>query len=266
MPPPIATFSGSRKVASITRPGSPRGFTSTTHRHSFPSMDRTTSPRAPSGPPGSMTGLAKISRPPPICATSKEAPPTLSRIRTSAECPPDPLENPAVFMAPSFEDIERRASRYAQRRGLELGPRQEAGKDGIVFWTLGSPDGPTAVKALRRSDLYKRELACYRRLDERGVGQVCGHSVPQLLGHDDELLVIEMTIVTKPYVLDFAGAYIDDPPEFPPYVMEERHAHWAEVFENRWPAVQAIIAHFRRYGIHLLNPSPGNIAFEGDDG
>jgi len=170
-------------------------------------------------------------------------------------------------MAPSFEDIERRASLYARRRGLELGPRLGDGgdgKDGIVFSTLGSPGGPTAVKALRRSDLYKRELACYRRLAEHGVDQVRGHSVPKLLGHDVELLVIEMTIVTKPYVLDFAGAYIDDPPEFPPDVMEERHAHWGEVFEDRWPAVQGIMAQFRRYGIHLLEPSPGNIALEGE--
>jgi len=164
-----------------------------------------------------------------------------------------------------MEDIERRASLYAQRRGLELGPRLGYGKDGTIFSTLGSPLGPTAVKALRRWDLYQRELACYRRLAEHGVAEVCGHSVPQFLGHDDELLVIEMTIVSRPYVLDFAGAYIDDPPEFPPEVMEERHAHWAEVFEDRWPVVHDIMARLRLHGVHVLDPSPGNIAFEGDD-
>lgn len=139
------------------------------------------------------------------------------------------------------------------------------GKDGTVFSTLGSSRGPTAVKALIRLDFYERELACYRRLAKLAVVQVCGHNVPHLLGHDDELMVIEMTVVTKPYVLDFAGAYVDDPPEFPTEVMEERNAHWAEVFEDRWPAVQSITAQFRRYGIYLLDPSPRNIAFEGDD-
>jgi len=167
-------------------------------------------------------------------------------------------------MDPSGEDIEQRALLYARRRGLELGPRLGDGKDGTVFSTRGSPRGPTAAKALLRRDLYQRELACYRRLAEHGVVQVGGHNVPQLLGHDDELLVVEMTIVSKPYVLDFAGAYIDDPPEFPPEVMEERYAHWAEIFENRWPAAHRIIAQFRRYGVYLVDPSPANIAFEGD--
>jgi hypothetical protein len=176
-------------------------------------------------------------------------------------------------MLPSSEDTTRQASLYAQRRGLSLGPRLGYGKDGIVFSTLppGDPPGnwagPTAIKALARPDLYSREVEAYRRLAERGVGgpvQVCGHSVPRLLGHDDELLVVEMTIVTRPFVLDFAGAYLDAPPEFPDEVMEERRAHWAEVFEDHWPVVQRIMAEFHRHGIYLLDPSPSNIAFEGD--
>jgi hypothetical protein len=177
-------------------------------------------------------------------------------------------------MLPFLENIVRRASLYVQQRGLRLGPRLGDGKDGIVFSTLGAAAatatrwrGPTAVKALARDDLYARELACYRRLAEHGIGghvQVCGHNVPQLLGHADELLVVEMTIVTKPYVLDFAGAYLDEPPEFPAEVMEERNAHWSEVFEGRWPAAQRIITQFERYGVYLLDPSPRNIAFEGE--
>lgn len=174
-------------------------------------------------------------------------------------------------MLPFLEDIARRASLlYAQRRwggGLELGPRLGVGKDGIVFSTVGSPTGPTAVKALARADLYGRELTCYRRLAVRGVGgpvQVCGHNVPQLLDHDDKLLVIEMTIVTRPFVLDFAGAYLDTAPEFPIDIMEDRHARWAEDFGGRWPKVQRIMAEFRTHGIFLLDPSPGNIGFEGD--
>lgn len=168
-------------------------------------------------------------------------------------------------MSASPEEIKQRASFYARRRGLELGQLLGDGKDGTVFSTLRSPRGPTALKALLRPDLYQRELACYLRLTEHGVDQVCGHNVPQLLGHDDELLVIEMTIVSRPYVLDFAGAWLDRPPEFPAEVMDERAAHWAEVFEGRWPAVQGIIGQFRRYGVYLLDPSPWNIAFEGED-
>ena len=176
-------------------------------------------------------------------------------------------------MLPSSGDKIQPAFQYARQRGLSLGPRLGYGKDGTVFSTLpqdvspGNWAGPTAIKAMARDDLYARELAVYRRLAERGIGgpiRVCGHNVPQLLGQDDELLVIEMTIVTRPFVLDFASAYLDEPPEFPAEVMEERYTHWSDVFEGQWPAVQRIMAEFRRYGIYLLDPSPGNIAFEGD--
>jgi hypothetical protein len=44
---------------------------------------------------------------------------------------------------------------------------------------------------------------------------VLGFNVPQLIGFDDELHVIEMTVVKRPFVLDFAAAYLDVRPEFP---------------------------------------------------
>lgn len=229
-----------------------------------------------------VTGWKNVSRPSPTWETSNDSSPTRKRIRTSAECPPIPLlplDLPvpsfrfSAFMLPSFKDTTRRASLYAQRRGLGIGPRLGFGKDGTVISTLpsdalqGNWNGPVAIKALSRHDLYARELSVYHRLAEHGIGgpvRVCGHNVPRLLGHDDELLVIEMTIVARPFVLDFAGAYLDSPPIFPADIMEERYAHWGEVFESRWPAVQRIMAEFRRYGVYLLDPSPNNIAFEGD--
>jgi len=170
-------------------------------------------------------------------------------------------------MIPFLEDAVRRAAEYARYRELRFGPRLGDGKDGIVISTFGTSRGSTALKAFVRSDLYVRELACYQRLAENNIGgpvQICGHNVPLLLGQDDDLCVIEMTIVTRPYVLDFAGAYLDEPPEFPPEVMEERLAHWADVFEDRWPAVQRIMSQFRRHGVYLLDPSPKNIAFVDD--
>jgi hypothetical protein len=47
------------------------------------------------------------------------------------------------------------------------------------------------------------------------VTKIQGFNVPQLLGHDDEIWIIDMSIVTRPFVLDFAGAYLDVPPQFP---------------------------------------------------
>lgn len=115
----------------------------------------------------------------------------------------------------------------------------------------------------RRND---RELACYRRLQSRGVTRVCGHNVPILLGHDDALGVLEMTVVARPYVLDFATVTLDQPPDFPKEVLAERQRHWSWVFgAERWARVQIIIAHFQRMGIYLLDPNPRNIAFSPEE-
>ncbi len=85
--------------------------------------------------------------------------------------------------------------------------------------------------------------------------------VPQLIRFDDELRVIEMTIVTRPFLLDFAGAYLDFPPQF----SEEIWAHWQlekrEQFEDRWPTVQAVLAALEELDIHMVDVSPSNIAF-----
>ena len=45
-----------------------------------------------------------------------------------------------------------------------------------------------------------------------------------------ELLIVEMTVVARPLVLDFAGAYLDQVPEFPAGVLEDWEAAKQEQF------------------------------------
>lgn len=40
-------------------------------------------------------------------------------------------------------------------------------------------------------------------------------TVPELLGYDDGFLIVQMTIVTRPFVLDCAGAFLDQPTTSP---------------------------------------------------
>ena len=88
-----------------------------------------------------------------------------------------------------------------------------------------------------------------------------GFAVPQLIDFDNVLLALEMTIVKRPFVLDFAGAHLDTRPEF----SEEIWAHWEaekmEQFEERWPIVQEVIAEFERLGIYLIDVNTSNIGF-----
>jgi hypothetical protein len=72
-----------------------------------------------------------------------------------------------------------------------------------------------------------------------------------------------MQIVTPPYVLDFASAYLDCEP---PYAdSSEILAAWEgakqEQFEDQWPRVKKMMAEFRRFGIHLADVKPGNVVF-----
>src|SRR6266850_6652749 len=63
----------------------------------------------------------------------------------------------------------------------------------------------SAVKAHLSIEPYLRERDIYQRLKEAGISEVLDFHVPQLIRADDSLQVIEMTIVTRPFVLDFAG-------------------------------------------------------------
>ena len=95
----------------------------------------------------------------------------------------------------------------------------------------------------------------------REVSAVLGFNVPQLLGFNDELQIIEMTIVKRPFALDFAGAYLDIRPDFPADVWADWEAEKREQFEARWPMVEKVLAAFEVLGIFLLDVSPSNISF-----
>jgi len=137
-----------------------------------------------------------------------------------------------------------------------------AGIQGVVF----STDAHTAVKAFLRAESYVRERDVYLRLTKLGIDRVSGFWVPKLVSHHDELLIVEIQIVSPPFVLDFASAYLDQPP---PYADdEERMAEWEaekqEQFEHRWPEVLSLMSEFRAFGIYLSDVKPGNITFADD--
>lgn len=81
-------------------------------------------------------------------------------------------------------------------------------------------------------------------------------------GSDDSLMVLEMTIVTAPYLLDFGKVWIDRPPPyyFDAQRMNNAQADARDLFGNFWPDVQVALYQLRRkYGIYYADPRPGNI-------
>lgn len=156
-----------------------------------------------------------------------------------------------------WRDAAERAQRYSERVGTQLTRQLGAGYDGVVFAT----EAGSAVKALRYAELYRRERDVYTRLREAQTERVSGCNVPRLLNFDDELWVVEMEVVQPPFVLDFAGARLDQPLDYPEEVLIEWEAEKVEQFGDDWPRVRQVLAGFRRLGIFLADVKPGNISF-----
>ncbi len=115
----------------------------------------------------------------------------------------------------SEESFMQNTRVYAARHQLQLAERLGFGIHGIIYVAKNkSNGGKTAVKAHREREPYYRERAVYERLRDTHTIQILGFNVPQFLGADDNLQVVEMTIVTRLFVLDFAGPYLDAPPKF----------------------------------------------------
>jgi hypothetical protein len=158
------------------------------------------------------------------------------------------------------EDEADSAEAYAFLRGIDLGRPLGCGLNGKVWRVTGKSN--TIEWALKIQDArgFRQEWAVYERLRDREVTEVAGFNVPQFLTADERWRAIEMSIVDRPFVLDFAQAYLDEPPDFPPEVWEERRETWMERYGEDWPAVQSALDALECMGIHYMDVHRGNIA------
>jgi hypothetical protein len=179
-------------------------------------------------------------------------------MRTSAEWP-------LVLRLGSFmgrTELFARILEYANRNGLVVGKQLGFGVHGIVFDAESqSKTGLSAIKAHEREAEYARERDIYLRLRENAVTEIRGCNVPTLLRFDDQALILEMTVVCRPFVLDFAGAYLDRPFDFSEEVMADWWEAKREQFGAHWPEAQSILRALECYGIFMEDVHPNNIAF-----
>lgn len=160
-------------------------------------------------------------------------------------------------MLDARDELESRAQRYAANNGMQIGETLGFGVHGIVFGTTRK----SAIKIHARDMTFHRERDVYLRLRRRGISQIRQFAVPKLVQYDDDLWVIEMGIVAPPFLLDFAGAYLD---QKPPYwddvdIMAEWEAEKREQFAGTWPEVQRALSRLESLGIFLADISPNNI-------
>ena len=162
-------------------------------------------------------------------------------------------------MSTTLERVEQ----YCGARDLTIVHRLGFGVHGSVFATQSHVNGKqSAIKSYERETHYLRERDVYLRLRSLGVTNIRGSSVPQLLEYDDNLWLIEMTIVARPFVLDFAGAYLDHPPDFSEDVLAEWETEKREQFGTQWQDAKRILNELELIGVYMADVNPGNIAFE----
>lgn len=151
--------------------------------------------------------------------------------------------------------IRGRIEQFAAGFGLSLATQIGFGYDGLVVKT----DEQTAIKGFKHQELYRKERDVYLRLHNLELFEVRGASIPHVFTNDDDLWCIEMEIVSPQFVLEFAGAYLDTPPDYPEVVLAAWREEKLEQYGEDWPWVQEIMRDLASVGIHLADVKPGNI-------
>lgn len=146
-----------------------------------------------------------------------------------------------------------------------------SGTDGSVWLAIGrvtigetTVTEASAVKAFYRLNNFGRELGSYERLAEFQVENIRGLRVPRLMGHDEVLMVVQLSIIEPPRLLDFGKAYLNTAPDYSAEVLADAEEMGRELFEDRWPEVQKVVAELADLGIYYYDTRPSNIDF-GDD-
>jgi hypothetical protein len=140
----------------------------------------------------------------------------------------------------------------------KLGRKLGAGQEGYVWATsLGS-----AIKVFERERNFNTELKCYQILEGCAISEIDGFNVPQLLDFDDELWVVEMSVVAAPFLLDFGKCYFC-PPEYPSDAIKHYSQQCEDYFGPFWPKVASAIYELERMGIWYVDAKPSNINCSG---
>lgn len=159
-----------------------------------------------------------------------------------------------MFVIPT--DVEQRRTAYCESRGIQTQDLIGYGLDGFVWKT----NRASVAKVCRHANLFERELAVYQRLTQLGLHQLQGFRIPSLLDQDAERWVLELSLVSPPFILDFAAASLGKQPA------EMESAEWLDekrrMFGADWADVRSAFGGLdglRLDGIHFPDVHLGNI-------
>ncbi len=159
-----------------------------------------------------------------------------------------------------MDDIEDRLIAFAGANNLQIVRQIGFGIHGRVFMIIARHSA-SVVKVFEEEDPYKRERDVYLRLQEKGVEQIVGCHVPDLLSFSDDLRVVHISLVSRPFCLDFAAAYLDALPiGFPPMESDWEAEKLKEFGTEDWLKASLVLDRLKSFGIIQTDVSPTNIS------
>lgn len=152
-----------------------------------------------------------------------------------------------------FEIIERRSA-YCSRHNVVIQfDEPDWGLDAFLWRTTVE----TVVKVHRYHERFQKELATYRRLAERKIVRLKGFEFPQLVNYDEELHILELSIVSPPYILDFVEVSLGKEPGN--FDLERIETQQSKQFGNDWPDVKRLLEALMQVGIYYDDVHNRNI-------
>lgn len=133
-----------------------------------------------------------------------------------------------------------------------------SGVDAYIWRT----NGREVLKIFRHERDFRQERAVYLRLQEHGVVKLRGFALPDLLDYDESNLVLKLSFVEPPFILDFAAAGLDKKPSGFDFESEDWRTEKSRLYGRRWPDVLHLLEALRHMGIHYRDVHRGNIRIE----
>lgn len=203
------------------------------------------------GPGGIVPEFRKIIKSEATCPNAKDFPSTINSKYAVNEVRVTEV-SVAMFEIP-FKILDRRNT-YCSRHNVVIQfDEPDWGLDAYLWRT----NTETIVKVHWYHDRFQKELATYQRLVERKIARLKGFEFPQLVDYDEELHILELSIVSPPYILDFVEVGIGKRP--PNFDLDRIETQQSKQFGKDWPDVKRLLEALMQIGIYYDDVHNKNI-------
>ncbi|MEZ6128610.1 MAG: hypothetical protein R3C59_07995 [Planctomycetaceae bacterium] len=113
------------------------------------------------------------------------------------------------------------------------------------------------LKVHRLPNTFKNERQVYQRLDATNTQRLKGFSIPQRLHYDAEPLVVELSFVFPPYILDFGAARVIPRPS--DFDLDRIEAEFARQHGADWPDIRRLLEALMQLGVYYSDAHDQNI-------